>query len=277
MDKLIVSVAVNGADLGKGDTPHVPVTPGEIAESVVAAGAAGAAIAHVHVRDGDGRPSSEVALFRQVLDRVRAQCDVVLTFSTDLRLPSGTDALELGPELGSLPAGSVNLGDEVMVASRPTVRDVAERMRVAGVRPELEIFHEGMIATARLLVEEGIVDDPVLCQFCLGFDGGAPADATALTRMVAAVPPHWTWSVAVEGGGGLPLLVLALTMGGHVRVGMEDHPYYMPGELATSNAQLVERIVRIAGALGRPVASADEARAMLGLRAAGHERVGDPS
>src|SRR5690606_18836942 len=138
MEKLIVSVAVNGATVGRGDTPYVPLTPREIADSAIAAHAAGAAIAHVHVRDADGAPSSDVELFREVAERVRARCDVALNFSTDLRLADGVAALTLRPEVASLPAGSVNLGDELMAAPRPVVREVAELMRRSGVRPELE-------------------------------------------------------------------------------------------------------------------------------------------
>jgi len=264
-DKVIISVAVNGATLQRADTPHVPLTPVEIAGSVVEAHEAGAAIAHVHVRSEDGAPSSDVTLYREVMQRVRARCDVLLNFSTDMRQNGGADCLALGPEIASLPVGSVNLGDELMAAPRPAVFATAAEMRASAVRAELEIFHEGMVGAARQLVDAGLVDDPVLCQFCLGFDGGAPADVGALVRLIEALPSHWRWSVAVEGDDGLALHAVAIARGGHVRVGLEDSPYYHPGELAGSNAQLVRRMVRLAQEFGRPIATTADARAMLGI------------
>lgn len=265
MEKLIVSAAVNGASRSRTETPHVPLTPGEIAASAVEAHRAGAAIAHVHVRDAEGASSSDPELFRQVMDAVRAECDVVLNFSTDLRLDGGSDSLALRPELASLPVGSVNLGDELMAAPRPRVTEVARRMVEAGVRPELEIFHDGMLGAARELAAAGALPEPVFCQFCLGFEGGAPADAATLARFVQMTPPGWQWALAVEAEDGLGLLALAIGIGGHVRVGIEDSAYYLPGRLAESNAQLVARVVRLAAELGRPVASADEAREILRL------------
>jgi len=265
---LIISAAVNGGELTRADTPFVPLTPAEISESAIAASHAGASIAHVHVRSEDGSPSGEVSLYREVMERVRAECDVVLNFSTDLRIASGADCLELGPELASLPVGSVNLGDEMIAAPAPLVRNVAQRMRAQCVTPELEIFHEGMIAAARRLVSEQVIREPVVCQFCLGFDGGAPADPDVLLRMVRAIPQTWTWSAVGLGDEGHVIAALAITLGGHVRVGIEDHPYYFPGELAVSNAQLVERVVRLAAEFGRPVATPDDVRTNLQLSAA---------
>jgi 3-keto-5-aminohexanoate cleavage enzyme len=139
-------------------------------------------------------------------------------------------------------------------------------MHVAGVRPELEIFHEGMIGTARRLAGDGVIDDPVVCQFCLGFDGGAPADPQNLTRMIDAIPSGWIWGVVGEGVNGTTMAALGIALGGHVRVGIEDHLYYLPGELALSNAQLVSRVIRLASEFGRPVATATQAREILGLR-----------
>ncbi|MBA2514818.1 MAG: 3-keto-5-aminohexanoate cleavage protein [Solirubrobacterales bacterium] len=265
MDKLIISVAVNGGQLQRTDTPHVPITPPEIADSIIASAQAGAAIAHFHIRGDDGAPSADPERYREVRDLVRLESDVALNFSTDLRLGGGRDCLRLGPEIASLPAGSVNLGDGVIAAPRPLLFEVANEMARAGVRGELEIFHEGMLGTARRLAESGLIHEPVFCQFCLGFDGGAPADAAMLLRLIAGIPAAWKWSLAVEGDGGLPLLALATGLGGHVRVGIEDTIMFSAGQLAVSNAQFVERSVRLATELGRPVATAAQARAILAL------------
>lgn len=265
MAPLIVSVAVNGGELTRADTPHVPLTPEEIASSAIEACKAGAAIAHVHVRAEDGSPSTDVSRYREVMQRIRAECDIVLNFSTDLRIASGTDCLSLKPELASLPVGSVNLGDEMIMAPAPLVRDVAQQMQSLGVTAELEIFHEGMIPVARRLASEQLIREPVICQFCLGFDGGAPAEPDVLLRMVRSIPQSWVWSAVGVGEQGLTIAGLALSLGGHVRVGIEDHPYYLPGQLAVSNAELVGRVVRLATEFGRSVASPDDVRAKLKL------------
>jgi 3-keto-5-aminohexanoate cleavage enzyme len=269
---LIVSVAVNGGVLTAADTPHVPLTPVEIARSTIEAARAGAAIAHIHVRDAAGKPSGEVGLYNEAARLIRRECDVILNFSTDLRVASGTDCLLVGPEIASLPVGSVNLGDGMIAAPVPLVRKIAALMRTAGVRPELEIFHEGMLGTARRLVLEGAVDEPIMCQFCLGLEGGAPAEPGALLRMIREVPPEWLWSVAGEGEHATAMAALGIALGGHVRVGIEDSPYYLRDELAVSNAQLVERVIRLAVEFGRNVASAAEARTMLGIGPPGDTR-----
>lgn len=264
-ERLIVTAAINGGNWTTSDTPHIPLTPEQIATAAIEAAEAGAAIAHVHVREENGAPSSDVALYRRVSELIRPRSDIILNFSTDLRLPTGSECLQLGPELASLPMGSVNLGDATIAAPVPVIRDVAVEMRAAGVRPELEVFHEGMIGTARQLVADGLIDEPVVCQFCLGFDGGAPADPHNLARMIDAIPPTWIWGVVGEGVNGVTMAALGIALGGHVRVGIEDHLFYLPGELALSNAQLVERVIRLASEFGRPVATPAQARAILGL------------
>jgi 3-keto-5-aminohexanoate cleavage enzyme len=261
-EELIISVAVNGGELRLSDTPYVPITPEAIAQSTREAAEAGAAIAHIHVRADDGSPSVDLERFRQVMELVRAECDIVLNFST---LASDPDFLQLAPEIASLPVGSVNLGENLLSAPPCHVRSIARQLKETGTRPELELFHEGMISTARRLVGEGFVDPPVLAQFCLGFEGGAPADPGALLRMKEAIPPDWIWSAVGVGDQGVSVAALAIMLGGHVRVGIEDHPYYSPGVLAVSNAQLVERVVRIAREFGRSPATPAEARAILQL------------
>jgi 3-keto-5-aminohexanoate cleavage enzyme len=265
-EPLIVTAAINGGEWMTSDTPYIPLTPEAIASATIEAADAGAAIAHIHVRAEDGEPSSDVSLYRRVSELIRTQSEVILNFSTDLRLPTGSDCLQLRPEMASLPMGSVNLGDATIAAPVPVLRDVAAEMKAAGVRPELEIFHEGMIGTARRLAADGVIEDPVVCQFCLGFDGGAPADPQNLSRMIDAIPRHWIWGVVGEGLNGTTMAALGMALGGHVRVGIEDHLYYLPGELALSNAQLVSRVVRLASEFGRRVATPTQAREIFGLR-----------
>jgi 3-keto-5-aminohexanoate cleavage enzyme len=266
MEPLIVSVGINGGELSREDTPYLPLTPAEIADSIIGAHAAGASIAHVHVRDEQGRPSDDPALFRGVTERVRERCDIILNLSTDVR-HDGFASLDVGPEIASFPGGTVNYGDGVLMATMPVLRTLARRMRDAGTRPELEIWHEGMIEQCQQLAAEGLLDEPRFYQFILGMAWGAPADPRTLLRMVDSIPRGAVWCVCGVGHSAVPMALHAIPLGGHVRVGIEDSIEYLPGQLAESNAQLVERIRRIAEEAGRPLASPAQARGILGLRA----------
>jgi 3-keto-5-aminohexanoate cleavage enzyme len=266
MDKLIISVGINGGELTRDDTPYLPMTTDEIIEAVVGVHDAGAATAHVHVRDEEGRPSQDLGLYRTVVDGVRERCDIVLNLTTDIRRPGGDATLSLEPEIASFPGGSVNYKDSLLEARLPRMRELAERTRELSVKPELEIFHEGMIHQCLQLAREGLLDGPLYFQFLLGLDGGAPPDPRSLIRMVDSLPEGAVWGVAGIGTqAGIDMVMLGMLLGGHVRVGIEDHVEYLPGRLATSNAELVERVARLAGEYGREVASADEARAILGV------------
>ncbi len=266
MDKLIISVGINGGELTRDDTPYLPLTPEEIVESVVAAHAAGAATAHIHVRDAEGRPSNDLGIHADVIAGVRERCDVVLNLSTDVRRPGGDATLALRPEIASFPGGSTNYKDSILEAQLPNLRVLASRMREAGAKPELEIFHEGMIGQCLKLAADGLLDEPLFFQFLLGLDGGAPPDPRTLLRMVDSIPPEAVWCVCGIGTrAGVDMAMMGILLGGHVRVGIEDHIEYLPGELARTNAQLVERVVRLAGEYGREVATPDEARQILGL------------
>jgi 3-keto-5-aminohexanoate cleavage enzyme len=266
MDKLIISVGINGGELTRDDTPYLALTPEEIVESVVAAHAAGAATAHIHVRDAEGRPSNDLGIHAEVMAGVRERCDVVLNLSTDVRRPGGDATLALRPEIASFPGGSTNYKDSILEAQLPNLRSLAARMREAGAKPELEIFHEGMIGQCLKLADEGLLDEPLFFQFLLGLDGGAPPDPRTLLRMVDSIPADALWCVCGIGTrAGVDMAMMGILLGGHVRVGIEDHIEYLPGELARDNAQLVARVVRLAAEYGREVATSDDARRMLGL------------
>ena len=270
MDKLIISVGINGGELSRKDTPFLPLTTDEIIESVVEVHGAGGAVAHVHARDGAGRPSHDLELYRAVVEGVRERCDIILNLTTDIRRRGGDATLSLAPEIASFPGGSVNYKSSLLEARLPKMRELAQRMRDFSVKPELEIFHEGMIPQCLQLADEGLLDDPLYFQFLLGLDGGAPPNARSLIRMVDSLPDGAVWGVAGIGTrAGIDMVMLGMLLGGHVRVGIEDHIEYLPGRLAASNAELVERVARIAGEYGREVASPDEARELLGISGAG--------
>jgi 3-keto-5-aminohexanoate cleavage enzyme len=265
---LIITAAICGGVHGREANSHLPMTPEEIAASIRAARAAGAAIAHVHVWDEDGRPSPDPAYYREVYEQL--DCDIVVNLTTG---PGGTPtpderllALSLRPELASFDAGSLNFGDDVFVNDMPFLRRLAAEMREAGTRPELEIFDEGMIGNCLLLRDEGLLEEPLYFQFVLGVPGGAPARARTLLHLVESIPEESPWSVTGIGRGSVPMALHALALGGHVRVGLEDTVFFSAGRLATSNAELVERVAALARVAGREIATPDQARELLALR-----------
>lgn len=273
VDGLIISAATTGSWPTKAQNPAVPITEAEIAAAAVACRAAGAAIVHVHVRDDDGVVTCDPARYRLVRELVEAAgCDVVVNMSTGGGAGSSGDEERMGPiglapapEIASFDCGSVNFGERVFVNSPAFLKELARRMLAAGVRPEIECFEPGHVANALRLIDEGLLTPPFWFQFVLGVRGGAPATVKQLQHMVdmlpRGVPCHW--SVCGIGRAQLPLGLAAMAMGGHVRTGLEDNLYYRKGELAASNAQLVARLARLAGELGRPLATPAQVRQLL--------------
>jgi uncharacterized protein (DUF849 family) len=291
--EVFITCAVTGA----GDTAHasdrVPVRPREIADAAIEAARAGAAVAHIHVRDPEtGRGARDPALYREVVERVRAaDVDVVLNLTAgmggdlvlggpDAPLPAnadGTDMIgaaerlahieELRPEICTLDCGTMNFaagGDYVMVNSPEMLRAMARRIRDLGVRPELEVFDTGHLVMVTDLIRDGLIDDPPLIQLCMGIPYGAPNDPTTLLALVGRLPGNAVFSAFSIGRMQLPYVALAALVGGNVRVGLEDNLYLSRGTLAT-NGQLVERAVTILEAMNVRVLGPDEVRARLGL------------
>jgi 3-keto-5-aminohexanoate cleavage enzyme len=273
MDKLIITAAVTGSRPTREMNPAVPYTPAEIAQAAVDCWQAGAAIAHIHVRDPEtGSPDFRIELFQEVMHRVRAECDVMLNLTTSGLFLSGPGLIEkrlkpvtLRPEICSLDIGSLNFRDRVFENPPDWGRAAAERMRQHGVKPEIEVFDVGHIRQARSLIEEGLIDPPPLFQLCMGVKWGIEATAENLLFLKSKLPPDTRWSVLGVGGAQLPMAALAIVLGGNVRVGFEDNLYLRPGVLAESNAQLVERVVDLARLLEREPATTGEARQLLGL------------
>jgi 3-keto-5-aminohexanoate cleavage enzyme len=268
VEKLIVSVGVTGGTHPPDASPHLPLSPEQIAESAYEAYRAGAAIVHVHVRDDAGNPCYELDRYRRVVDLLGERCDMVVNLTTDMRDPEGIRSLELEPELASFTAGTIHLGERVVWAPMSTLREVAARFLAAGTRPELEILHEGMIDNCVRLAREGLLAEPLYFQFFLGVPGGAPATPKALLHLVESIPPGSPWTVDGIGPDGPAMAALAIVLGGHARVGLEDQLEYADGQLATSNAQLVARVARLADELGRELATPADARRILGLKGA---------
>jgi len=290
---VIITCAVTGAADTLSRHPDIPVTTTQIADAVIAAAKAGAAVAHIHVRDPEtGQGCRDVGLFTEVVERVRASdTDVVINltagmggswFPSEGEDPSqpgpGTDMVgpeerlehvdKLRPEICSLDCGTMNFGDnEIYVSTPGYLRAMAKMLQGWGVKPELEVFELGHIRLARQLIHEKLIDAPPLFQICLGIPWGADADTDSMLAMRNALPSDASWAGFGIGRTEMPMVAQAALLGGNVRVGLEDNLYLEKGVLA-SNADLVTRAREILERLGATVASPVEARQILGLRAA---------
>jgi 3-keto-5-aminohexanoate cleavage enzyme len=269
MQPAIITAAIVGAELTRDQQPYLPLSPREIISEAVECCEAGAAIIHIHVRDAKGNSTQDVALFREVVDGIRARCDVITQVSTGGAVWMSADerlqSIECRPDMATLTTGSVNFGEGVFVNNRGLVETFARRLRDYGIVPEIEIFDAGMLDEAMRLLNMGLITEPLQFDFVMGIPGGIGAEPAHLIHLVHFLPSGSTWSVAGIGRHQLTLGAIALAMGGNVRVGFEDNIYYRKGQLAKTNAELVARIVRIANELDRPVATPSQAREMLQL------------
>jgi uncharacterized protein (DUF849 family) len=295
--EVFVTCAVTGAGDTLGKHPDVPVTPEQIATAAIEAAKAGAAVAHIHVRDPEtGQGSRDPELFREVVERVReADTDVVINLTAgmggDLVFGPGEKPLPLDdtatdiagplerlahveqllPEICTLDCGSMNFaagGDYVMVNTPASLRAMAKRVQELGVRPELEVFDTGHMVMVKDLVKEGLIDDPVMLQLCMGIPYGAPDDPQTLLALANQVPDGAVWSAFSIGRMQLPYVAMAALAGGNVRVGLEDNIYLEKGVLA-SNAQLVERAVTILQGMNVKLLGPQEVREKLKLQKRG--------
>ena len=273
MEKLIITAAITGSRITREATPYIPITPEDIVTSATECEEAGASIVHIHVRDPHtGLGTQDIGLFRQVVEPLREKTDLILCLTTsgipgrNLNIEERLTPLELEPELASFDAGSINLGGSAFINTPEFLQAAAIRMKEKGVKPELEIFDVGMMVTCLRMREEGYLTDPLHFQFVLGTPWGIPGTPKSLLHLLDYLPERFTWSVIGIGKAHLPICMMGLILDGHIRVGMEDNIYYRKGELANTNAQLVERIVRIAKEYGREVATPEEARKILGLK-----------
>jgi uncharacterized protein (DUF849 family) len=289
---VFITCAVTGAAASTDKSEHVPVTPRQIADAAIEAARAGAAIAHIHVRNPEtGAGARSPALYREVVERIRAsETDVVVNLTAGmggdlvlggterpLPLASGTDlagaeerlahVVELLPEICTLDCGSMNFaeGDYVMTNTPAMLRAMARRVQQLGVRPEIEVFDTGHLVLAKQLIREGVIDDPVMIQLCMGIPYGAPDDPATLLALVQNLPPGCVYSAFSIGRMQLPYVAMAALAGGNVRVGLEDNIWLSRGVKAT-NGQLVERAVTILQAMGARILGPEEVRSKLRLQ-----------
>jgi uncharacterized protein (DUF849 family) len=288
-----ITCAITGSGDTVGRSPHVPVSPEQIALSAIDAAEAGAAVVHIHVRDpATGRGARDPQLYKGVVDVIRASgVDVVLNLTAGMGgdlvlggdetpLPPAEDGTDLAgaterlahvellmPEICTLDCGSMNFasgGDYVMVNTPGALRTMAKRVQELGVRPELEVFDTGHLVQVKELLSDGLLDDPVLVQLCMGIAYGAPDDPGTLMAMVNQLPPGAVFSAFSISRMQLPYVAMAVLAGGNVRVGLEDNLYLSRGELAT-NADLVARARSILEAMNVRVLTAADVRSMLEL------------
>ena len=274
---LIVNAAVTGMVPTKADNPALPVTPSEIAADCERCVRAGASIVHVHARDDDGRPTYRAEVYREIVLRVRERCpDAILCVSTSGRVFPGfeerAEVLDLDgdakPELASLTLGSLNFARQASVNEPQLIRRLAERMRERRVVPELEVFELGMVDYARYLVERGVLVEPHVFNLLLGSLGTLAATPPNLVALVQALPDGATWAGAGIGRAQFAVNTLAIAMGGHARVGLEDNLWLDDDRRRpATNEALVRRVARVAEAVERPLATPDQARALIGLSA----------
>lgn len=259
----------------RSQNPGVPYSPAEIADEALRSWRAGASVAHIHVREPEtGKPAFSRDSFAEVLERIRADSDLLVNLTTSGFNLTGPDIgrqrlmpVELKPDLCSLDVGSLNFRDGRVFENPPAwVETAAKTMQEAGVKPEIEVFDMGHIRQAKDLVAKGLVDDPPYFQLCLGIPWGIEGSLDSLVEMRRRLPKGAQWSALGIGPLQLPLTTHALLMGGHVRVGFEDNLYLERGVKADSNARFVERAVQLAGLLQREVAQPSEARRLLNLR-----------
>lgn len=269
MEKLIIQVALTGAEVTREQQPNLAITPDEIAEDAYQCYLAGASVAHVHAREDDGTPTQDVEVYRKIKEKIEAKCNIIFQPSTGGAVwhtfEQRIQPVDLKPEMATYDAGTVNFGDEVFMNSPEMLEKFAIKMMELGVKPELEVFEPGMIEAVKRLEKRGLLYGPHHFDFILGVPGGSMGEIEDLLHFIHKIPEGSTWTVGGIGRYELPLAVHAILLGGHVRVGFEDNIYYKKGELATSNAQLVERIARISRELGREVATPDEARKILSI------------
>lgn len=273
-DELIVTVALCGAETMRSHNPAVPYTPAEIAEEARRSFEAGARMVHVHARWDDGTPTQDAGRFRETVNAIRtAAPQLIVQVSTGgavgMTAAERLGSLEAAPDMATLTCGSVNFGGAIFENPAPLMLEFARRLTADGIRPELEIFDFGHLDNAAWLAAKAPLEGPQHHDLVLGVPGGAAGSPRNVTALADRLPPGSTWSATGIGRSHLPVVMTAIACGGHIRLGFEDQVELEPGRLASSNAELVERAVRLGELAGRSVAGPERAREILSLPPSG--------
>ena len=271
---LIITTALTGAETTKTAQPNLPTTPDEQAQTAKECFDAGSTVLHLHVRDENGNPTQSLNIFEEAINKIRKTVpEMLIQMSTGGAVGEDFEKrmapLRLKPNMATLNAGTINFGDEVFTNAPADIERLAAYFQEVGVAPEIEVYESGMIDYVAKLVKKGLITHtPLHVQFVLGVPGGMSGKPKNLLYMAEHLKeeiPTATWGVAGVGRWQLPCSIMAIVMGGHVRVGFEDNIFYHKGVLAESNKQLVERIVRIATEYGRQIATPEQTKEILGL------------
>lgn len=269
MSTAVITAALTGPIATKADNPNLPTTPEEIATAAAGAHEAGAAIVHVHLRDGDGRPTADLDIARRTVGLIGEACPALIQLSTgvglDVPYEEREKLVETRPRMATLNVCSMTFGAGEFRNPPDGVRRLAARMRELDVKPELEIYDTGHLDVALALHADGLLAEPLQFSIVLGVRGGAPATAESLLGMIHRLPPGAIWQVIGIGRANVQMTAIGLALGGNARTGMEDTLLVRRGEPATSNAQLVERLVGISSAIERVPAGVSETERLLSL------------
>ncbi len=275
-DKRIISAAITGNWGDKSKNPAIPMTPEEMADSAYECYKAGASVIHIHMRDEEGHPTMRVDLFEKTVKLIKEKCNVIINMTS-----SGGHSLDgmaadetrmypfkiIKPEMGSYDCGTMNWLHQTIFENNPQfLEQLGLLYQEVGTKPEIELFDIGMLDTAKYYISKGILKPPCHFQFIMGAPGGMAGTIENLVYIHSQLPEGSTWSASGLSKAHIPVMLAALALGGHVRVGLEDNIYYSHGVLAESNQQLVERAANIIKAAGYEIATPDEAREILGLK-----------
>lgn len=289
MEKLIITVPIIGNITSRDKNPNIPILPREIAQSAIESYEAGAAICHIHVRDPKTQePSMKFELYHEVVEMIRGKCDMLINLTTSvgarfiynenskdnpwdtsfLKSPEERvdHVLRLRPEICSLDVGSLNFGPRVAVNFLSVIEKMASMINEVGTKIELEVFDMGHISIAKHLIQKGLINDPPFFQLCMGIPWGIEATPESLILMRSSLPKNAVWVAFGIGKSQFPITTFSMLMGGHARVGFEDNVYISREILGKSNAQFVEKVIRIAKLFDRDIASVKEAREILGIQ-----------
>lgn len=274
MRKVIVTVSLTGGIQTKKDTPYLPEQPEEIAKDAYACFNEGASIAHFHARDKEGKPSGDPKIFKEIHSSVKAKCNIILQDSTGggpgLTFDQRLACLEAEPEMASLNMGSMLRpdGKSTWANPRPELERFAEEMKKRNVKPEMEIYHHGMLREVKNFIDKGLIQKPYYVNFVMNmsYQGAVEGTWQNLVSLVQCMPSDTIFNCCAVGRVQIPIITLSVLLGGQARVGMEDSIYMSKGVLAKSNAEMVAKEVKIIKDLGFEIATADEAREMIGLK-----------
>ncbi len=269
-DKMIITCALTGAETTKAQAPALPVTPEELAAAAQEACLAGASIIHLHARNDDGTPTADVKVFKAAIDLIRKKCDVVIEVTTGGAVGMTPEEriapVALKPDMASLDCGTVNFGNDYIVNTLPIMRQFASEMNKYGVRPTLECFDVSHVQSSHILIKEGLIKPPYHYGFVMNVPAALSLSVKTLSYMIDQMPAESYFTVMGIGRAHLPGICGAIASGGFIRVGFEDNIYYSKGRLAKSNAEFVERAVRISREAGLEIAKPSDVRQLFKIK-----------